>query len=76
MRQIEIREDIYEQALKLAKERNQTVQSVIEDLLRLSAATPNPSALIGLFADEPEVMDGVMEAVYQLREKPMRISNV
>lgn len=75
MRQIEIRDDIYEQALKLAAERNQSVQSVIEDLLRERVVEKNPSAIIGLFADEPDMMDKVMEAVYELREKPMRVAH-
>lgn len=31
------------------------------------------SALIGLFADEPELMDRVMESVNELRERPWRL---
>ena len=29
--------------------------------------------IIGLFADEPELLDGVMEAVYERRSRPMRL---
>jgi hypothetical protein len=29
--------------------------------------------LIGLFADEPELMDRVMEAVYERRSRPLRL---
>lgn len=29
--------------------------------------------IIGLFADEPELMDCVMEAVYERRSRPLRI---
>jgi hypothetical protein len=30
------------------------------------------SGLIGLFADEPELMDQVMESVYEHRARPLR----
>jgi hypothetical protein len=34
----------------------------------------NPAkGIIGLFADEPELMDHVMEAVYERRSRPMRL---
>jgi hypothetical protein len=29
--------------------------------------------IIGLFADEPELLDGVMEAVYERRSRPFRL---
>ena len=31
------------------------------------------SGLIGLFSDEPELMDRVMESVYEHRARPLRI---
>ena len=30
--------------------------------------------IIGLFADEPELMDRVMEAVYERRSRPLRLN--
>ena len=40
-----------------------------------SAGNRNGSArrIIGLFADEPELMDGVMEAVNERRSRPRRL---
>jgi hypothetical protein len=38
----------------------------------VNGARPN-SELIGLFADEPELMDRVMESVYEQRARPLRI---
>ena len=76
MKQIDILDDIYEDALKIAKERNESVQTVIEQLIRDKVAKrPAPRSIIGAFSDEPEIMDQVMEAVYELRQKPIRISN-
>ena len=37
--------------------------------------TKPTSELIGLFADEPELMDRVMESVYEHRARPLRIDN-
>jgi hypothetical protein len=31
--------------------------------------------IIGLFADESELMDRVMESVYELRSRPLRVSS-
>jgi hypothetical protein len=33
------------------------------------------SGLVGLFADEPELLDDVMEAVYERRSRPWRIND-
>lgn len=33
------------------------------------------SGLIGLFADEPELMDRVMESVYESRSRPLRLNS-
>jgi hypothetical protein len=40
-----------------------------------TVATKPRSGLIGLFADEPELMDRVMEAVYEHRARPLRIDD-
>lgn len=39
-----------------------------------NGATPT-SGLIGLFADEPELMDSVMEAAYERRSRPLRLNS-
>ena len=31
--------------------------------------------IVGLFADEPELMDRVMESVYELRSRPLRLNS-
>ncbi len=62
----------YEEKLKL--------RLVLDSELKSS---PNASAegsqrakrIIGLFADEPELMDSVMAAAYERRSRPLRLDN-
>ena len=50
MKQIDILDDIYEDALKIAKERNESVQAVIEELIREKVTKrPAPRSIMGLF---------------------------
>jgi hypothetical protein len=49
-----------------------------EDLKTTSPPAQNgvtpAKRIIGLFADEPELMDRVMEAVYEHRSRPLRLN--
>jgi hypothetical protein len=38
-----------------------------------AASAERAKQIIGLFADEPELMDRVMEAVYEHRSRPLRV---
>lgn len=72
--------DIYRELLALPEqERLQLVERVIHDLVdaarnRTSTrATPATDAVIGLWADEPDVADQIIEDVLQRREmRPLR----
>jgi hypothetical protein len=62
----------YEEKLKL--------RTVLDDELKARETTSGngvkpKSGLIGLFADEPELMDEVMESVYEHRSRPLRLDN-
>jgi hypothetical protein len=55
----------------------------LRSLIDAEIAAPSSSAdngvkhrskLIGFCADEPELVDGIMEAVYERRSRPLRIS--
>lgn len=72
--------DIYRELLALPEqERLQLVERVIHDLVAAARhrtttrATPGADAVIGLWADEPEVADQIIEGVLQQREtRPLR----
>ena len=53
---------------------------LLDDELKPQAATGSNGArarsgLIGLFADEPELIDEIMESVYEHRSRPLRLDN-
>lgn len=58
------------------RERLRLVERVIHDLTdggEVEAALSEPGAILGLFADEPELMDEVTEAAMVARERdPLR----
>lgn len=58
------------------RERLRLVERVIHDLTSagdVEAVFNNPGAIVGLFADEPELMDEVSEAAMVARERdPLR----
>jgi hypothetical protein len=58
------------------RERLRLVERVIHDLTdggEVEAAPGDPGAILGLFADEPELMDEVSEAAMVARERdPLR----
>ena len=60
----------YEEKLKL--------RTVLDDEIKLATAEPahgpqRATRIIGMFADEPELMDRVMEAAYEQRSLPLRL---
>ena len=62
----------YEEKLKL--------RTVLEDELKLASAVPTDGPqrakrIICLFADEPDLMDRVMEAAYEQRARPLRLDH-
>ncbi len=62
----------------LSYEEKVKLRSVLDEELKVREATGSNGAkprsgLIGLFADEPELMDEVMESVYEHRSRPLRI---
>jgi hypothetical protein len=64
----------------LSHEEKLQLRVVLDEELKPQAATviagnPPKSGLIGLFADEPELMDRVMESVYEHRARPLRIDD-
>ncbi|HEY9841596.1 MAG TPA: hypothetical protein V6D23_14130 [Candidatus Obscuribacterales bacterium] len=71
MKQIELDDKTYQLAEKLAGNLDVSIAELISRLLSQQVGQgPN---LLGLLADEPELMDEVMESVHQAREThPLR----
>jgi hypothetical protein len=62
----------------LTSEEQTRLRSLIDAEISASTRPPGNGAkrtseLIGLFADEPELMDQVMESVYEHRSRPLRM---
>lgn len=68
--------DRYQELVALAELRQCSVGELIVALVRETGKAPNPLPnFVGLFAAEPELMDRVMEDVYQTRETQTLRSN-
>ena len=66
----------------LSHEEKFKLRLLLDEELKFREAPPAPagngakptSGLIGLFADEPELMDEVMKTVYEHRSRPLRMN--
>ena len=66
---VPIDERLLERARQLAAARNCSVDEILEQALdRLESPQASGNSIIGLFADEPELADRIIEDVYQTRE--------
>lgn len=62
-------EEIYEAIRHLTPtERLRLVERVVHDVAQGEPARPDPAAIIGMMADEPDVMDEVFRLVTASRE--------
>ena len=74
--ELELDEQTLERARRLAKARRCTVEQLLKKLIeQLDVVPPTVDVFLGLFAQEPELVDQVVESVMQAREQhPMRQS--
>ena len=74
--QIDLDDEVLSRAERLAGERGITIEQLLLELLE-QALTPPPIAndpVLGLFSDEPDLMDQVTEDALRTRENwPMRL---
>jgi hypothetical protein len=71
-------ENIVDAIHGLSHEEKLQLRVLLDEELKPPAASAGnevnrKSSLIGLFADEPELMDQVMESVYEHRSRPLRL---
>ena len=74
--ELELDEQTLERARRLAEARRCTVEQLLKELIeQLEVAPPTVDVFLGLFAQEPELVDQVVESVMQAREQhPLRQS--
>jgi len=71
--QLTVDPELFNKLSAMAEERHCTVGELIAALIREQGNAPPPfPPFVGLFADEPELMDQVMEDVYRTRQSPLR----
>jgi hypothetical protein len=74
--QVHLDEETLRRAQSLAEERNCSIEDLLRDLLAGSEAAATPSIpLLGMFADDPGLIDEIVEAAMKDRdEQPLRRS--
>lgn len=74
--ELELDEQTLERARPLAEVRHCTVEQLLKELIeQLEVAPSTVDVFLGLFAQEPELLDQVVESVMQAREQhPLRQS--
>jgi len=74
MRQIDIIDDIYESALKIATAENRSVREVIEEMLRnqLRLKSFDQFSVIGAMSERSDVLDEMMSVINANRQMPFR----
>ena len=75
--EVQLDEQTLARAMKLAESRHCTLDELIRDVIeKLEAFKVGDEPFLGMFADEPELIDQVMESVMMAREAhPLRQSN-
>jgi hypothetical protein len=75
--EVQLDEQTLARAMKLAESRHCTLDELIRDMIEnLEAFEVGDEPFLGMFADEPELIDQVMESVMMAREAhPLRQSN-
>jgi hypothetical protein len=71
--EIDLEEETYEAARKMAEERHRSFEEMLADLIALHVQDPSRNAIIGLFASEAALVDQVCEDAMVSRERdPLR----
>lgn len=75
--EVQLDEQTLARAMKLAESRHCTLDELIKDVIgNLEAFEIGDEPFLGMFADDPELIDQVMESVMMAREAhPLRQSN-
>mgnify|MGYP003973774869 CR=1 FL=1 len=68
--ELQVDEGPWSKAKQMAEARHCTVEDLIRELInQLTAATATKDSLLGMMADEPDLMDQVLDSALQARSK-------
>jgi hypothetical protein len=74
--ELQLDEQTLEQARKLAAARRVSVEELLKEALGRLGVPPADDPITGMFADEPELLDQIVEEAMQARERvPFRLSD-
>ncbi len=67
--ELQLDEQTFESARRLAKARHYTLEALIAEIIgQLADIETEADPLLGMFAHEPELIDGVVESIMESRE--------
>ena len=67
--ELHLDEQTFDRARQLAQARHSTVEAVITEIVATGLSEALTDPWLGLFADEPEVLDAVVAAAMDARER-------
>ena len=68
--ELKLDEQTLERARQLAAARHVTLEELLKEaLVRLNPPTAREDSVLGMFADEPELLDEIVEEAMQARER-------
>ena len=75
--QLQLDETTFKHAQRVAQQRHSTVETLVKDIINLIATRPDTEdPFMGMFAQEPELIDQIVAAAMQSRETtPLRVLN-
>jgi predicted transcriptional regulator len=67
---VEINPELLERVRRLAEQSHRSVDDILNEALDKMVGPLKPqSSIVGLFADEPELVDQILDDVYRTREQ-------
>jgi len=72
--ELQLDEHTLELARRAAEARHLTLEALMQEIVRLLANSETEDPIVGMFAEEPELLDQVLESATSARERdPLRL---
>lgn len=74
--ELELNDETLERARRLAEQHHETLDAFVDDATKQKTKALRSDPIWGMFADEPELVDRIIEAAMEAREKhPLRLTD-